>query len=132
MSEHPFTEGTKVALVSRNRWDRGLTYCERIVGKVRKDGKFTLVGDAQQYRPSFFDGAWRARATGGGYDKDDVELITDGLITEAAITKRFRAFAQIIREIDTRGRGLKRDEVTEQIYADAVSLHAKLERPSND
>lgn len=57
----PFQPGVRVAI---GRDEEG--YREAFVGKVYKNGNFTLKGDTQQWRPAQagYQGSWSARQTG--------------------------------------------------------------------
>ncbi len=82
--QFPFVVGTKVAFIPGSNWGRRIS--PRVVGKVRKDGKFFLnnyegVVSETMWTPensAGYGGIWRANKSGDkGYMRDHVELWTE-------------------------------------------------------
>ncbi len=119
MSESPFTDGLSVFVVDRYGDWRNAT-----IAKVHKSGRFTLAGDAQQFRPFSYGGAfggqpvtWSARETGESWYKRRVHLVTDETIKEYQDAKRRQRRDQIIHELE---RSIRTPQRVSPIFADKI------------
>lgn len=87
--DHPFKPGTRVAYCQYRDGD----YVEKFVDKVHKNGRFTLRGSPQQWRPSRWGAQWSASETGDNWSRAYVKLwdeSTDKEISECIALQQKR------------------------------------------
>lgn len=120
IQDSPFMPGCRVAVRSRH----GDSYREGFVEKVHKNGRFTLKGSPQQWRPwcaGKDQSEWRAIETGDSWIKNSLQIwdaSTDAEIqARIAQTKRRDKWSMLSERMRRLSADKFTDEMLDQIEA---------------
>lgn len=134
--ESPFVAGVRVAIEVGGGYSAPMSYKEAFVEKAFKNGRFTLLGSKQQWRPHSpggYDKYWRASETGYGRDR---LRIWDGsadaeIIAANAKLERYQKFQKLKREIEyARFTELVTDEILDQFQIVVLAFKPITEKAS--
>lgn len=124
----PFVTGARVAIEVGGGYSAPMSYKEDFIEKAFKNGRFTLRGSNQQWRPSApggYDKYWLANETGHGRDRLRIwdEAADVEIIAANASLARYQKFQKLKLEIENgRFTELVTDEVLDQLQIVVLAI----------